>query len=72
MKLSISYRGFINGKGVSRWIENLSRIYQADRMHRKMAQWIEEVVKNVSTRDPKILMDREVIEICREKRKNAR
>ena len=49
-----------------------SRIYQADRMHRKMAQWIEEVVKNVSTRDPKILMDREVIEICREKRKKAR
>ena len=72
MKLSISYRGFINGKGVSRWIENLSRIYRVDRMDKNLAQWIKEVVKNVLSRNPKILMDREAVEIYREKRKKAR
>ena len=32
-------------KGWSRWIEDLSRIYRADKEHKNFAQWIEEVVE---------------------------
>ena len=50
-------------KRVSQWIENLSRIYQADREHRNLSRLIEEVIENVSSRNLEILMDREAVEI---------
>ena len=41
MNLSRCYRGSVDGKRESRWIENLSRIYRADHMHKKLARWKE-------------------------------
>ena len=61
------YRGAIEdlstAKRVSRWIKNLSRIYQADRKHRNMPRWIEEALENVLSKNPEILMDRKAIEM---------
>ena len=32
-------------KGVSRWIKNLLRIYQVDKKHKNLFQWIEKAVE---------------------------
>ena len=53
------------------WIEDLSRIYQADRELRNFPRWIEEAIENLLRRNLEISMDRESVEIYREKRKKA-
>ena len=42
---------------MSRWIENLSRIYRVDKEHRNLSRWIEVAVENVLSRNPEISMD---------------
>ena len=54
-----------------RWIENLSKSYQADRMLRNLARWIEEAVENLSRRNPQISMDRESIEVLSRLKKES-
>ena len=44
----------------SRWIKNLSRMYQADKEHRNLAQWIDLVVEKLSRSNPEI----SIKEIC--------
>ena len=46
-----------------------SRIYQPNRRFKKLAQWNEEAVENLSRRNPKISMDRESVKIYQEKEK---
>ena len=68
------YRGAVEDLSmakISRWIENLSKIYRPDRELRKLARWIEEVVEILSRRNPKISMDRECDKIYREKKKEG-
>ena len=50
-------------KRMSRWIKNLLRIYQVDKEHKNLSQWIEKAVENVLSRNPEISMDREAIEM---------
>ena len=50
-------------KRMSRWIKNLLKIYQVDKEHKNLSQWIEKAVENVLSRNPEISMDREAVEM---------
>ena len=50
-------------KGRSRWIEDLSCIYRANREYKNFARWIEDAVEILSRMNPKISMDRKAVEI---------
>ena len=63
MNLSRCCRGFVNGKNTSmdqESVENLSA-------KQKVAQWIEEVVENLSRRNLEISMDRDFVKIFLDK-----
>ena len=47
----------------SQWIENLSRIYRADREQRKLARWIEEAIELLLRWNLEILLDQETVEL---------
>ena len=47
----------------SRWIKDMSRIYQADRENRNLARRIEKAIEILLRRNPKISMDWEAVEM---------
>ena len=62
-----SVENLSTAKGWSRWIEDLSRFYRADRENKNFTQWIGEIVKKLSRDNPKISIDRESVETWRRK-----
>ena len=69
--ISINWGGVKNlsRKIQPQWIENLSMMYQADREHKILAQWIDLSVKKLSRSNPEISMDWDSVKICRDKKK---
>ena len=57
--ISIDWGGVKNlsRKIQPQWIENLSRMYQADREHKILAWWIDLYVEKLSRSNPKILIE---------------
>ena len=71
MNLLKCYQGFVDGKTQLEGSYNLLRIYRANREQRNLACWIEEAVKILSRRNPKISMDREFVEMLLTKEKEC-